>query len=122
MDGRIALFGNRVTSLQGPFWANQLATIRATPARADKRPMTVAELRTFWAIAKASEGTTGALMRLHLLTGGQLNVRLDDGQIDSQRAAHAQDRSRGGAGAVRLHGRVVIACSGMALRSSTASS
>ena len=56
--------------------ANPLATIRATPARADKRPMTVAELRTFWRIAKATEGTTGALMRLHLLTGGQRIAQL----------------------------------------------
>ncbi len=54
--------------------ANPLATIRATPASADKRPMTVAELRAFWTIAKATEGTTGALMRLYLLTGGQIEA------------------------------------------------
>ncbi|OIQ84559.1 hypothetical protein GALL_336270 [mine drainage metagenome] len=56
--------------------ANPLATIRATPARADKRPLTIAELRTFWAIAKATEGATGALMKLHLLTGGQRIAQL----------------------------------------------
>ena len=56
--------------------ANPLATIRATPARADKRPMTAAELRTFWSIAQATEGTTGALMRLHILTGGQRIAQL----------------------------------------------
>ncbi|OIQ83764.1 hypothetical protein GALL_344260 [mine drainage metagenome] len=67
--------------------ANPLVTIRATPARADKRPMTVAELRAFWAIAKATEGTTGALMKLHILAGGQriaqlLRLRREDVHAD----------------------------------------
>ncbi len=56
--------------------ANPLATIRATPARADKRPMSAAELRTFWAIAQATEGAAGALMKLHILTGGQRIAQL----------------------------------------------
>lgn len=56
--------------------ANPLATIRATPARADKHPMTADELRAFWTIAKATPGTTGALMRLHILTGGQRIAQL----------------------------------------------
>jgi integrase len=51
--------------------SNPLATIPPTPARADKNPLSVEELRTFWAIAKAQEGAVGALMRVHLLTGGQ---------------------------------------------------
>ena len=55
---------------------NPLATIRATPSRADKNPMTVAELRRFWAIAQQTEGTAGALMRLHILTGGQRIAQL----------------------------------------------
>ena len=67
--------------------ANPLATIRATPARADKRPMTAADLRTFWSIAQATEGTTGALMKLHILTGGQriaqlLRLRREDVHAD----------------------------------------
>ena len=45
--------------------ANPLATIRATPARADKRPMSVAELRTFWTIAQATEGAAGVLIAAH---------------------------------------------------------
>ena len=56
--------------------ANPLATIRATPARADKRPMSADELRAFWSLAKATAGTTGALMRLHILTGGQRIAQL----------------------------------------------
>ena len=49
--------------------------------------MTVAELHTFWTIAKAAEGTTGALMRLHLLTGGQriaqlLRLKREDAHAD----------------------------------------
>ena len=56
--------------------ANPLATIRATPSRADKRPLAISELRTFWAIAKATEGAAGALMKLHLLTGGQRIAQL----------------------------------------------
>ena len=56
--------------------ANPLATIRATAARADKRPLSADELRTFWGIAKATEGTAGALMRLHILTGGQRIAQL----------------------------------------------
>lgn len=56
--------------------ANPLATIRATPARADKRPMRVEELRIFWHIAQTTEGNPGALMKLHLLTGGQRIAQL----------------------------------------------
>ncbi len=55
---------------------NPLATIRATPSRADKNPMTVTELRRFWAIAHQTEGIPGALMRLHILTGGQRIAQL----------------------------------------------
>lgn len=38
--------------------------------------MTVAELRRFWPIAKQAEGIPGALMRLHILTGGQRIAQL----------------------------------------------
>ncbi|WP_018913656.1 integrase family protein [Thiomonas sp. FB-6] len=56
--------------------ANPLATIRATAARADKRPLSADELRTFWRIAQAAGGATGALMQLHILTGGQRIAQL----------------------------------------------
>ena len=55
---------------------NPLATIRATPSRADKNPMTLAELRLFWVIAQQTDGVAGALMRLHILTGGQRIAQL----------------------------------------------
>lgn len=37
----------------------------------DKNPMSVAELRTYWHAIKAMPGFRGALLRVHLLTGGQ---------------------------------------------------
>ena len=37
----------------------------------DKKPMSATELRTYWAAIKALPGFRGALLRLHLLTGGQ---------------------------------------------------
>lgn len=39
--------------------------------RADKHPMSAAELRTYWSLIKELSGFRGALLRLHLLTGGQ---------------------------------------------------
>lgn len=54
----------------------------------DKRPLTTLELRTYWAAIKDLAGFRGALLRLHLLTGGQrieqlVNLRtaniMDDG-------------------------------------------
>ncbi|HMN92396.1 MAG TPA: integrase [Hydrogenophaga sp.] len=39
--------------------------------KADKRPLTAEELRTYWSIIKAMPGFKGAVLRLHLLTGGQ---------------------------------------------------
>jgi integrase len=39
--------------------------------RTDKRPMSAAELRTYWSLIKHLSGFRGALLRLHLLTGGQ---------------------------------------------------
>ena len=37
----------------------------------DKRPMTADEMRTYWGAIRDLEGFRGALLRLHLLTGGQ---------------------------------------------------
>jgi integrase len=39
--------------------------------RADKDPLTKAELQAYWACIKHLPGFRGALLRLHLLTGGQ---------------------------------------------------
>ena len=39
--------------------------------RPDKRPMDAEELRNYWRVVKPLEGFRGALLRLHLLTGGQ---------------------------------------------------
>ena len=39
--------------------------------KADKRPLSVAELRTYWRAIKTVPGFRGAVLRLHLLTGGQ---------------------------------------------------
>lgn len=39
--------------------------------KADKRPLTTDELRTYWQAIKPVTGFKGAVLRLHLLTGGQ---------------------------------------------------
>lgn len=62
---------------------NPLAAVATTPAQPDKNPLHVDELRAFWHIACETPGERGALMRLHLLLGGQriaqlLRLRRDD--------------------------------------------
>jgi integrase len=42
-----------------------------TANRADKNPLRASELRAYWAALKLVDGFPGALLRLHLLTGGQ---------------------------------------------------
>lgn len=39
--------------------------------KADKHPLSAEELRTYWKAIKLIDGFPGALLRLHLLTGGQ---------------------------------------------------
>ena len=39
--------------------------------RADKNPLSASELRSYWQAIKALPGFRGAVLRLHLLTGGQ---------------------------------------------------
>lgn len=56
--------------------------------KADKDPLTLAEMRTYWQAINAVEGFYGALLRLHLLTGGQridqfLRLRTQDCTADS---------------------------------------
>ena len=56
--------------------------------RTDKRPMSTAELRTYWGLIKHLSGFRGALLRLHLLTGGQrieqlVNLCTENTGVDS---------------------------------------
>ena len=39
--------------------------------KADKRPLSAAELRSYWEVIRTMGGFKGAVLRLHLLTGGQ---------------------------------------------------
>lgn len=56
--------------------------------KADKRPLSAAELRTYWRAIKTVPGFRGAVLRLHLLTGGQrieqlVNLRTENVTGDS---------------------------------------
>ncbi len=72
--------------------------VRANPAsdtepdesanKADKNPLSAGELRQYWRSIKGIEGFPGALLRLHLLTGGQRQE-----QLVQLRTADAQDDS-----------------------------
>jgi integrase len=42
----------------------------ASANRSDKNPLTISELQTYWHIIKGTQGFKGAVLRLHLLTGG----------------------------------------------------
>lgn len=55
---------------------------------ADKRPLSADELRSYWQIIERMVGFKGAVLRLHLLTGGQrieqlVNLRTENVQGDS---------------------------------------
>ena len=52
---------------------NPAAQTRRSPQfdRADKRPFSRAELRTYWKLISERPGSKAATLRLHLLTGGQ---------------------------------------------------
>lgn len=39
--------------------------------RADKRPFSLGEMRTYWSLIADASGLEGAVLRLHVLTGGQ---------------------------------------------------
>ena len=54
--------------------------------KADKNPLSAAELRTYWQAIRNIEGFPGALLRLHMLTGGQ---RLE--QLVQLRTAETED-------------------------------
>jgi len=56
--------------------------------RPDKHPLSAAEMRTYWHAIKDMAGFRGAVLRLHLLTGGQrieqlVNLRTADIQGDT---------------------------------------
>jgi len=61
----------------------------ASMDKADKNPLTAAELRAYWKLLKPIKGVQGAALRLHLLTGGQrieqltklLNVNVTPNEI-----------------------------------------
>ena len=52
---------------------NPAAQTRRSPQfdRADKRPFSKAELRAYWKLIRERPGSEAAVLRLHLLTGGQ---------------------------------------------------
>jgi integrase len=52
---------------------NPVAQTKRDPRfdRADKRPLSTVELRTYWQIIKKLTDLRGSVLRLHLLTGGQ---------------------------------------------------
>ena len=52
---------------------NPVAQTRRSPQfdRADKRPFSTTELRTYWNVIARRPGREAAVLRLHLLTGGQ---------------------------------------------------
>ena len=56
--------------------------------KADKRPLITEELRAYWQAIKTQPGFRGAVLRLHLLTGGQrieqlVNLRTENVTADS---------------------------------------
>lgn len=56
--------------------------------KADKRPLTLQQMRAYWTSIKALPGFRGAILRLHLLTGAQrieqlVNVRTANVRADS---------------------------------------
>ena len=48
----------------------------AAANRTDKNPLSIDELRTYWQIINRLDGAQGAVLRLHLLTGGQRPAQL----------------------------------------------
>ena len=44
--------------------------------RADKRPLSVEELKAYWRLVRGLPGLRGSVLRLHLLTGGQRVLQL----------------------------------------------
>jgi integrase len=52
---------------------NPVAQTKRDPKfdRADKRPLSAVELKTYWQLIKNLPGLRGSVLRLHLLTGGQ---------------------------------------------------
>ena len=75
-----------------------------TANRADKNPLTVDELRKYWSVIKDVPGFKGALLKLHLLSGGQrleqlVKLRTDDIKADKGYFVLYDAKGRPGAGA-----------------------
>lgn len=73
--------------------------------RADKRPLSVDELRTYWKLVRGAAGVVGTALRLHLLTGGQRIeqlVKLKRADVTSSAITIYDAKGRPGQGA-RVH-------------------
>lgn len=70
--------------------------------KADKRPLSVPELRTYWKVIENVSGLPGAALRIHLLSGGQRMeqlVRLRWGDVREDSFTLYDAKGRPGAGA-----------------------
>ena len=86
--------------------SNPIAATRPdeTANRADKNPLSLAQLRKYWSLIKDEPGLKGALLRLHLLSGGQRIeqlVRLQTADIKKEEGYFVlyDGKGRPGAGA-----------------------
>lgn len=73
--------------------------------RADKNPLSLAELQAYWHVISSMDGPRGAMLRLHLLSGGQrveqlIKLRCADLRNDSIAIQDAKGRPGKGA---RIH-------------------
>lgn len=72
--------------------------------KADKNPLSIEELRKYWALIKDLPGPSGAWLRLHLLSGGQrieqlVRLRNADVNMEEQYFVLYDGKGRPGAGA-----------------------
>lgn len=56
---------------------NPVETTAAIRSKADKNPLSIEELQAYWRELKASNGVTGAALRLHVLLGAQRTQQLN---------------------------------------------
>lgn len=90
----------------------------ATFNRADKNPLILEDMRIYWGIIKSLEGIEGAVLRLHLLTGGQRIaqlVRLRTSDIGADRIVLFDGKGKPGQ-PDRAHGVPLTAPAAQALR------
>ncbi len=82
---------------------NPAAQTRRSPQfdRADKRPFSKPELRTYWKLIRDRSGSEAAVLRLHLLSGGQRIeqfVRLRSGDVTDDSVTIFDGKGRPGQG------------------------